>query len=79
VAGSVVLGVKAIKNFLDNRKHIIKSKEDYLWYMDPEEMAAIVCSGVKKPLKVSDLPSKKRTLKLRFQELKSQVCKPFAG
>lgn len=30
VVGSVVLGVKALKNFLDNREHIIESKEDYL-------------------------------------------------
>lgn len=79
VVGSIILGVKALKHFLDNREEIVEPEDDSLWYMDPEEIAAIVCSGGKKPLKVADLPSKKRTLKLRFQELKSQVCKPFAG
>lgn len=80
IVGLIVLAVKTIKNFLEGRGEVVESEDDDTpWYMDPEEMAAIVCSGEKKPLKVADLPSKKRTLKLRFQELKSQVCKPFAG
>ena len=38
----------------------------------------LVCSD-KKAYKLSDLPAHKRTLKLKFMDLKSKVCRPFSG
>jgi hypothetical protein len=48
------------------------------WYTDPEEMNLIVCNGERKIFKVDELPVKHRTIKLRFLDLKSKVCRPFA-
>lgn len=38
----------------------------------------LVCSD-KKAYKLSDLPAHKRTLKLKFQNIKSKVCRPFSS
>lgn len=54
-------------------------KDDQAWFLDEQEMDLIICNGEKKPLKVSQLPSKHRTFKLRFQDLKSKVCRPFSA
>lgn len=50
-----------------------------LWYMDKEEMNLIVCSGDRKPLTLKTLPAKHKTFKLKFQDLKSRVCRPFSA
>lgn len=42
------------------------------------EYQDMVCSGVPLQPSVSALPSQRRTFHLRFQELKSKVCLPFA-
>lgn len=68
----------SFKRDRDNLSEVVVSN-DTAWYLDPEEMKILMCSGQKKPLKQSDLPPKYRTWKLKLQELKSQVCKPFAG
>lgn len=49
------------------------------WYTDDEEMMNLVCDGTVKPMKVSRLPRKHRTIRLRLSELKAKVCKPFPG
>lgn len=54
-------------------------EDDELWYVDASEVAHLVCDGEDKPRKVGKLPRKHRTIKLRFTELKSKVCRPFAG
>jgi hypothetical protein len=38
----------------------------------------LVCDEVKPIRRIQDLPKGKRTLKVRFNELKVQVCKPFS-
>jgi hypothetical protein len=43
-----------------------------------EALETLLCSNPKRINRISDLPRKKRTVKLRFQGLKSSVCKPFA-
>lgn len=48
------------------------------WYLKEEEMDFMMCSRTKKITKISDLPSSKRTLKLRFLDMKSRVCRPFS-
>jgi hypothetical protein len=55
-----------------SKKVVILSEQDLLQVVcDPNKVG-------KKP-KFSDLPSNKKTIKLRYQNLKSKVCRPFAG
>ena len=50
------------------------------WYMDQEEIEAITCvPGMQARTHVSAFPKKHRTLKLRLQDLKSKVCRPFSA
>lgn len=56
-----------------------KLPSDDLWYMRQDEMAMIICDGRKKKASLSALPAKKRTLSLRFNDLKSKVCRPFSA
>lgn len=53
------------------------SRED-MWYMDPDEMDMLICDG-NNPKDFKSLPSKKKTFKLRFSNLKSKVCRPFSA
>ncbi len=45
------------------------------WYTEAEDI--VVC-GEMKPHKLSDLPAKYKTIKLRFQDLKAKICRPFS-
>lgn len=56
-----------IFNFLKPRK-----KEDL-----KEDLGDVICGTEYK--RVRDLPRNKRTIKLRYQELKANWCKPFSG
>lgn len=49
-----------------------------MYYLDQDEMEMLICDG-KTIRKIGDLPSKKRTLRLRFLNLKSKVCRPFSA
>lgn len=50
------------------------------WYLDQEEMQTITCTkDFKARTSVSSLPAKHRTIRLRFQDLKSKVCRPFSS
>jgi len=39
---------------------------------------AIVCDGIPTSFSIHDLPKKKRTLHLYYEDMKTRVCKPFA-
>jgi hypothetical protein len=49
-----------------------------IWYSDDTEIQSLLCGDQTKPMAISQLPRRHRSIKLRFQQLKSQVCKPFA-
>ncbi len=50
------------------------------WYLEESELPLIVCSTDNvKATNVNQLPAKKRTFRLRFQELKTKVCRPFSA
>lgn len=57
-----------------------KAKEDAeAWYLNQEELKLITCnSNGKKATTFADLPAHKKTIKLRFLDLKSKVCRPYA-
>jgi hypothetical protein len=48
------------------------------WYTDEKERDLIVCTGQMRPVKLSALPARHRTIKLRFYDLKSKICRPFS-
>ncbi len=52
--------------------------DDDLWYTSEEERDLILCTGQMRPVKLSALPSRHRTIKLRFYDLKSKICRPFS-
>jgi hypothetical protein len=52
-------------------------KQEVAWYLDEDNVNAVLCDG-KSVKTFSSLPSKNKTIKLRFQDLKSKVCRPFA-
>lgn len=47
-----------------------------MWYMNKDEIDLITCNQDKKPLNYNTVPRK--SIRLRFQNLKSKVCKPFS-
>lgn len=49
-----------------------------LWYLQQEDMELITCNTDKKPLTYKNLPGKRKTVRLRFQNLKTKVCRPFS-
>jgi hypothetical protein len=51
---------------------------DKLWYLDQEEVQFITCTNDKKPTTYKSLPARRKTIRLRFQNLKTKVCKPFS-
>lgn len=55
-----------------------KDEDSNLWYMQRNEMDLLVCNTSKKPLTLASLPSNKKTMRLRFLDLKAKVCKPFS-
>jgi hypothetical protein len=52
--------------------------DEKFWYTDEEERDLIICTGQMRPVKLSALPARHRTIKLRFYDLKSKVCRPFS-
>lgn len=79
IVGFLYGGWKAI-NYLDAYLTKRQKELDALppWYLDKEEMDLIICSSNKMRKSLKDLPAHKRTLRLRFQDLKSRVCRPFS-
>jgi hypothetical protein len=45
----------------------------------PTELTELVCTGRPRPLSVRELPRERRTVELRFWDLKRRVCRPFAA
>jgi hypothetical protein len=78
------------KNFLGNAFYILMPivwLVDWLakdrssgqpWYLEQHETELIICAESKKPLTFKSVPSHHKTIRLRFQDLKSKVCKPFS-
>lgn len=75
ISGTIALVI--FYKFFSNIRSNKKIEEDP-WYADEKEMKLIICDGSQKPKRVTDLPSNHRTLKLRFHDLKSRVCRPFS-
>jgi hypothetical protein len=68
--------VRFINDYLDMKANQMEANE--YWYMNKDNMDLILCNGKDKPTKLKDIPKKNRTLKLKFFDLKSKVCRPFS-
>lgn len=74
----------ALINFIVNTNWFkTKFKALFAWlayrFMPNDNYDDLVCNGQPLPEKVQDLSPKRRSIRLRFSELKSKVCKPFRG
>ena len=56
----------------------LNAPSEDLWYLNQDEVEIITCNQDKKPLTYKNLPANRKTARLRFQILKSKVCKPFS-
>ena len=54
------------------------NRQSNLWYLDRNEMDLLVCEQQKKPTTYASIPMQRKSIKLRYQHLKSKVCKPFS-
>lgn len=69
-------GGKFIKKAWDKVTSLFVSDE--LWYLQQEDMELITCNTDKKPTTYKSLSGKRKTVRLRFQNLKTKVCRPFS-
>jgi len=79
IAFSIVFGadcIQYVRSYLDRKNNQIEANE--YWYMNKDNMDLILCDGKDKPTKLKDIPKKNRTIKLKFLDLKSRVCRPFS-
>lgn len=57
------------------------AKKEVVAWLKPEPIITentLVCDGKPRQVGLASIPASKRTLVLRFQDLKAKVCKPFA-
>ena len=85
IVGLIILAIsfianysKAIKKYAKQAWAAMNDPGDNLWYLDQSEVEIITCSNEKKPLTFNTLPAKRKNVRLRFQNLKSKVCRPFS-
>ncbi len=76
ILGVLFVIVGLVINHLEERKLALEAAD--AWYLDEEEASFMACSPGKRMASLGDLPAKKRTLRLRFLDLKSKVCRPFS-
>lgn len=59
--------------------HNERKQKDPAWFMNGEHQKLLVCSDGKiKPKSVADLPKENQSIRLKFSEIKSKICKPFS-
>lgn len=56
-----------------------EKKAELLKLEQDQELETMACSLLPQEISYATLPSKKKTIYLRFQNIKAQVCRPFAG
>ena len=80
LVGSLVAVALSIVGGTYIRENLAKKKDAKpIWYLEQENTDLLVCSPDKKITSINDLPSNKKTIYLRFQDLKSKVCRPFSA
>jgi hypothetical protein len=77
---TALLGVILLTGVITYAYNQKKSRERNTipWFHDEEATALLISNGHNKPLTVSQLPARHKTLGIRFQAFKAQVCRPFS-
>jgi len=57
----------------------LKKKNELLRQRQNRELEQMACCLLPEEISYATLPKEKKTVHLRFQHLKSTVCRPFAG
>lgn len=71
----ILLCVAGGFGYRDYRKE--RREKTPAWYLSEEEQALLACAGGPRT-SLKDLPASRRTIRLRFLDLKAKVCRPFA-
>lgn len=82
LGGVLLIASGAITHCVDSLgKWLSSQKEETApWYLDQEEIDLVTCNpNMAKRTSIKALPRRHRTVKLRFQDLKSKVCRPFSA
>ena len=74
LAGPIIILMVSIK-YLNKRN---KDDPKPLWYMEKDERTMITCAPDRKPISYKSIPARRKSIYLRFQNIKSKVCKPFS-
>ncbi len=59
----------------EQKRRLTEQEKEELKY---EEFEPLICDGAELKAKIDDLPPERRTINLKFLDLKAKVCKPFA-
>jgi hypothetical protein len=74
------LATGAIVKFAEWLVKTLGSEDPTPWYLDQDELTNLTCTqNFQARTSISALPAKRRTISLRFQDLKSKVCRPFSA
>ena len=68
------LGLVGIMQARDKKKEELPP-----WYLSAEELGYLTSPPEPRPPRIGDLPRGRRTIRLRFLDLKARVCRPFAS
>ena len=71
------IGCVILTSFLYDKYQERKRKMP-AWYLDQENSDLLICSPNKRITSINDLPSNKKTIMLRFQDIKSKICRPYS-
>lgn len=80
VIGALLLGIViliaggTIKSWVERWESRPRQQES----ISDEELEYLTCSPNKGPLTIDNMPAKKKTIKLRFLDIKSRICRPFS-
>ena len=80
VIGSICVVITLLVSLmLGFHKNIWAKIESLNKIENEEELCYLTCSPEKTPFTIKNMPFKKKTIKLRYQDLKSKICKPFSA
>ncbi len=69
---------KSKYEIMKERERAERLQKELALQKEYEDLSSVVCTGRRLEPSLAALPKKKRTIHLRFLDLKAKVCKPFA-
>ena len=82
MTGTIGRSSSWLRKFLQGKLHKNvegeEGEDSENWFSDRDELEALICTPDRKAASLASLPAKKKTMRLRFLDLKSKVCRPFS-